>query len=1147
MGRLRPFLWLLGLAVSMLATLPALAETKLQALLPLGRVAYQTNEQIDLTVVRTAEEPMPAGDLTLTATGADASKVTLVFPLEAATASASEHLHLNGWLLRPGNYTVDIAYNGATAQTKFELYTHLRKSPFKILDWGANVKGADTPILGEDSMGYNLLYAHYGGFDHDFNIRGGLDYMPCCTMSGGHQMDLRLECDWSDPYVLGGGEARVARAALRDRTLPNCLGIHFYDEPGLSWMTHPKTGKGTPYNLPPQDRSYKAAYGTEAPQYCDLNSKDPASVKRWLDEARWREGFMDAAWQFAKFGVSQVKPDFLSITQSVYGWTAYSDGYYFNVVRSLPIVSGHGGYDDWGLTYLNTIWFSDFGARIRDTEKPYWYLPSWGNLPSDRMRMEQYLSFMSNLQGMGTHPGTTMQNPAGLPNTADGVVESNKVMTRLGTIFTTMPATQPEAAVLFSLSNAENQPEEFQNSVFGGGGGGHLSQKNFACFIAGKLMHIPLTLAVEEDLLDGSAVTRYKALILPGVSYLEPNVLRALEAYIAAGGTVLLTDDSTVTVKGAQKLGMAMDKAYMAKFAEFGKKANNTADWMRMAEPVAKALLPKLAAAGVKPVLDCNVPTVFATRQAAGDIEYLFAVNATPDPTDEKAMNAIKAVTATITLPNDGRPIYDAVRGGAVSELKGGTKGTFRFGAGGMRVFARTARPIGGMILAPLAVHTDYTQAKEPVTLQTTATLVDEKNLPLYGSAPLEITLTDPLGAVRYDLYRATEQGNCKIVLPLAVNDPAGKWTLTVTELLSGKAGTATVTYQPPAQCGALGGATWRAVVLGDDRQHIASFFRTYHQVTLIKGTSDFDTAAVDRIMDALKPWGVRCNVVTAAEMNKPEPEGHDDWLDARMKDTYAAMKRNSTWAGPGGYDVPGPSILIGSPDDNPLIKGIGEMKVLPYQPVKGMMPGTGRGMLAWQRSAVRQGTESITVIAYDDAGMSEAVGSLFEAMACLDPLTPFKLPAVAGVTPATKETVLPKAAVAWQVSLPDRATGLEAAAGKLTVKTLDGSASTIDATGKVLSQTEAKDAAALHPFTSPAVPDAVKKSLLPYRVPKFVATGNGLTAVGYWGGGLQVFAADGTLKAQQQLSQDIAGLTWFDTRLIAALADGRVQALQVK
>jgi hypothetical protein len=68
---------------------------------------------------------------------------------------------------------------------------------------------------------------------------------------------------------------------------------------------------------------------------------------------------------------------------------------------------------------------------------------------------------------------------------------------------------------------------------------------------------------------------------------------------------------------------------------------------------------------------------------------------------------------------------------------------------------------------------------------------------------------------------------------------------------------------------------------------------------------------------------------------------------------------------------------------------------------------------------------------------------------------------------------------------------------------------------------------------------------LAPHRVPKFVVTGAGLTAVAYWGGTLQVFAADGTLKTQQLLPQDITALAWAGNMLVVGQSDGCVLALE--
>ena len=134
----------------------------------------------------------------------------------------------------------------------------------------------------------------------------------------------------------------------------------------------------------------------------------------------------------------------------------------------------------------------------------------------------------------------------------------------------------------------------------------------------------------------------------------------------------------------------------------------------------------------------------------------------------------------------------------------------------------------------------------------------------------MQIRVIDPLGAVRYDLYRATTMGSLQFSLPLAANDPPGQWTVTVKELLDDHVGSAQFTYLPAKQCGALAGATRRAVFFGNDRENIFRFIRTQQSVTIVKGTSDYCGAAAERLAAILKPWGVRSTIVAAAEVNKP-------------------------------------------------------------------------------------------------------------------------------------------------------------------------------------------------------------------------------------------------------------------------------------
>src|SRR5262245_43732398 len=98
------FSLLAGLAaVAILGGGAPVAAADVTVLLPRQRTAYQTNERIDLAVVRSGDKDLAAGDLVLTARGADGSALAFTFPVKAARAASGpprsvEHLHLSGWL-----------------------------------------------------------------------------------------------------------------------------------------------------------------------------------------------------------------------------------------------------------------------------------------------------------------------------------------------------------------------------------------------------------------------------------------------------------------------------------------------------------------------------------------------------------------------------------------------------------------------------------------------------------------------------------------------------------------------------------------------------------------------------------------------------------------------------------------------------------------------------------------------------------------------------------------------------------------------------------------------------------------------------------------------------------------------------------------
>jgi hypothetical protein len=1129
-------------------------------LLPLGRSAYQTNEMIDVSVVREGKS-LPAGELKLTLAGKDGSKITAEFPVKASPAGTTEHLQINGWLLRPGEYTITANVDGHDATAAIDVHSHIRQSTFKTIDWGSRASGKQQRLLGEDGLGFNLLYYAYGGLEPNETIRAGIDYMRVCAMSGGHQMDLRSECDWSDPYTLQGAAARVARQALEDRTHSNCIGVHFYDEPGLTWWKHSQTGVPAPYNVPAQDRSYRAAFGHDAPQYNDIKPDDSAAIERWMDYSIWRLSILEAAWKQGILAVNDVRPDYLTATQSMYGFGAYGDGYYFNVARPFPVLSGHGGYDDGPAGYFFPSFHLEFG-RIRDgTErnKPEWYLPSWYRMTPENYRLEQYLPFMMHVQGLAKPPDLLAHDPAQTPEEA-GIVEANKLTARLGTIFTTMPLTRPPVAQLFSLSqnlSAEvrdmQDPKKMVQSAYDGGG--HSRAKSLSTYLAGKMIHIPFMPIVEEDILDGTLAANHRAVILPGINYLEPNVIAALEQFITGGGTVLVSDDSQVQIKGATKIGAAASSAqddlvarlWRENKIEESKKVRGASAYLKDAEPFAKAVREQLAKIGITAPMECDQPAVVTSRQALGDVEYLFATNATPDEKSDKPL-AIKPTVATLSLPNDGRPIYDAIRGKSAAEFAVKDKAlsaTIRFGAGQMRAFARTARPIGAVQVNQPMLTRDYTATENPVHIEFSAMVLDNAGKPLIGSIPLQVKLIDPLGESRYDLYRATDKGSCRIDLPLAANDPPGEWKVIVRELLNDTEGSTTFQYAAPSQVGAIVGVRPRALMFGDDRHHVFRFFRTFENVSIVAGNGDY-SAAVDRIVTSLKPWDIHCKVVPIAEASKPRalsPEESSTWVG--LVDGVRKDQKNPPTAQAVGFAVQGPVILLGTPEDNVLIKFAVEHKFLPYMPDAQNVPGRGRGMVAWQRDLVGYQQQSITLIGYDADGIGEAIGTMCQAAAGQEPLMSLAPPTRSSVAPATRAEREPSLNEVWRIALPDRAVALQSDAKGIVITTADGSRFTVDSSGHMTGREDASDAQINPKNEAPKLPEPISKASPPALIAKRVAAHGDRTFVAYWGGTVLGFDAGGKSLCLKVFPQDVAEMSVQGDLLIVGLADGEVIALK--
>lgn len=559
-----------AIAVTLLLT-TQMRAADVKVLLPEGRTVFQTNEVIDLT----CDKPLPPGPLKVSLTGEDGSRVEMVFGAKATPAQTPGPVRLNGWLLRPGKYTMELTAAGATGQAQFELCSHVRMSDFKVMNRTLQATPAEQVLLGERGLGFN-------------------------------QVDAGIKAD-PDALLRGGLELGVAPAG-----------------------------------------------GMPRPEWFVSRSAEPSSNQRRLE--RYLSFMMRA----------QETPD----------------------VQSYPL------------------------SKLFETDS------------------------------------------------TEGIIEANRLMGRLGPIFTTMPADRGQVAVWCPPSTPTDAIA--------------------LAYQAAKRLHIQPSPIAEGDVQNGTLSAHHKVLLLASTDELDARVTAALEAYIDGGGVVLVSDDAKVKIKGATLLGYAL-------------RGNDP-------QSLANALKAKLDALEIKPFLGTDHSGIIVSRQAWGDIEYLFAVNAT---------EGLTPADATLSMPADERILYDAIHSRLAKEFveKDGTlSAKLRFGPGQMRVFARTNKTIGGVDLPnPLLVR-DFTKTEAPVRLNIVATVVDSHNAVLAGSVPMHIQIIDPLRMVRYELYRATDQGVLRLSLPLAANDPAGQWRIIVRELLSGTQGTNSFTYAPASPCGAVGG-----------------------------------------------------------------------------------------------------------------------------------------------------------------------------------------------------------------------------------------------------------------------------------------------------------------------------------------------------
>jgi len=1135
----------------------------LEIIFPLKRTSFQTNELIYFSVV--SNNDVLGNGLKVRIKGDDGSLLDSFFIPQFLTPGRNkstkvEHFVINGSLLKPGHYTIEVEKDSQIAKKEFDIFSHIRRTSYKLIDWGSFADGEQLVYLGERNLGFNLVLGNNMRNpktikNAEYLIRGGADWMQACTMSGGHQMDLRIECDWSDPYVIRGGTGRVAWQAILGQTTPNCIGVHFYDEPGLTWWKDPKTGKFTPHNIPAQMKAFENSFNYQLPHFSEVTPDDEEKVDIWKKWARWKLSFIDSAWKHGKYGVSYVNPNYISCNQSIYGWHAYADGYYFNVARSLPVVLGHGGYDDLTGSYLSPLFFLDMG-NVRNYNKDVWYLPVWYYpMPPETFRCEQYLCFASGIQGLAVPPPFKMFDPNKDKRISDSVVEFNRTAEKLGTIFTTkMKPEKPQVAFLYSISQCiDAQIKSGMEDNYSGGG--H-RDKLLLLYVALKMAHIPATPIVEEDILDGTASKYFKVIILTGINYLEKNVVEALQSYIASGGNVLMTNDCKVNIKGAKKLDFSINTEIFEKITTLWKENKtqeamllaSAGNIMKEAESISKnikANLGKLGIGlvadtdkgklGIELVADTDKEDVFLFTHKFPDITYLFAVNVSFDFSKNNRL-ALKSNDCEIEINGDYK-IYNLLTNGeddSFKKRKNKLNGKISFGPGQMKAYALLKSPISKVNISDVDLNLDYTLKKNQSTINFSIFLIDENGNIIKSPVPLKIVVKDPQNNERYYLYRATENGFLNITLPFGLNEPAGEWKVSVEELISGKKSEKIFNYSSPKETPSVLGMFERAIYLENDIDRIYRFARDNREITIIVGKSQFDKNAGERLRKILSAWDIKCEIVEAdnVKVRSLSEEEAKTWVGLVYTGSGQIKSGDTNPPILVGFDIKGSAILIGNPEDNKIIKFLLDNGFLPFTPDKNL-PGEKRGMIAWQYYGVGFERESVSLIAYDEEGMNEALGTFYEIIHGIEPLTPFIYPVKATLTSGKTTSSFKSPEIVWKKFLQDRPISIKAD-DKIEIITMKKEILNIDKKGNILSIKEISEI----PEIKEELKVIEKDNFLKEKILKMIKEKGNRKVYVYWGGYYQIIGEKNEIYVIPE-QKEISCIEIMDDGLVIGLADG--------
>jgi outer membrane protein assembly factor BamB len=483
----------------------------------------------------------------------------------------------------------------------------------------------------------------------------------------------------------------------------------------------------------------------------------------------------------------------------------------------------------------------------------------------------------------------------------------------------------------------------------------------------------PPTVLCEEDVERGRLLEGDKVLVVVGQTVpLPEKVVSGIADFQRSGGTVLVAD-AGVEIPGARPLSVSF-KAFHETHQPHGWRYHTAAGGPAIydrtfaaAAPKAKALREALAGI-LPPVAECANLRVQLSTLKNGAGRYLFAINMTPLPTDPKKPTGwwdgvpdqygVLPIREKILLPPGASAVYDVLSGAEVPLSPDGDKRAIEadFAIVPAKLYALLPERIAKVSLSA----TPAVRPGESVRLR--AGVVGPAGAPLDAAVPLRLAFKDPAGKEKYCLYRAFAKAGAEELLPVAINDAPGAWTLEVTELFSGKTAALGVEVRGEAKLPASLSRELGPVVVCD-ATHVAGLLRSKKTLLIVAdGEAPGLSRAASKIEEALRAKGIACELKEAKELlgdgkpTEPKREGFAFHLPS----------------------VRGNLILLSLPGGGALAGPLWTSR-LPIRHLTENYPGKGRGLVAYAWSPFSGQEDVILLGAGDESGLEKAVSKLLE------------------------------------------------------------------------------------------------------------------------------------------------------------------------